>query len=78
MFAAGAWMVDVIMRNFAPPKAKTREVGVQVNRDQENAVSLHKLKVAELKDLCGQRGVRPGHGATRSAMIALLSTPRTR
>ena len=77
IFATGALMIAVIVMCFAPLKTTTREVGVQVNRDEEQATSLQKLTAAELKCLCGRNGVRPGHGATRSAMIALLSTTRT-
>ncbi len=70
-------MIAVIVRYFAPLKATTREGEVQVNRDEEQATSLQRLTVAELKCLCGRNGVRPGYGATRSAMIALLGTTRT-
>ena len=74
IFATGALMIAVIVRCFAPLKATTREVEVQVSIDEEQATSLQKLTVADLKCLCGRNGVRPGYGATRSAMIALLST----
>ncbi len=77
IFATGALMIAVIVMYFAPLKATTREVEVQVNRDEEQATSLQKLTVAELRCLCGRNGVRPGYGATRSAMIALLGTTRT-
>ena len=42
MLATVAVMIAIIVRYFAPLKAKTRYIGVQANRDQENAVSLHK------------------------------------
>ena len=70
-----AFVIAVIVIYFTPT---TREVGVQVSLDEEQAISMQMLTVAELKRLCVRERVQPGHGATRSAMIAMLVARRTR
>ena len=70
MFVTIATLIVVIGLNFK--LKQTREVGVQVNMDEELAVSMRLMSVAELKLLCVRERVQAGHGATRAAMIALL------
>ena len=76
--ATVAFVIAVIAMYVTPLKPTTREVGVQVSLDEEQAISMQMLTVAELKRLCVRERVQPGHGATRSAMIAMLVARRTR
>ncbi len=76
--ATVAFVIAVIVMYVTPLKPTTREVGVQVSLDEEQAISMQMLTVAELKRLCVRERVQPGHGATRSAMIAMLVARRTR
>ena len=73
-----AFVIAVIAMYVTPLKPTTREAGVQVSLDEELAISMQMLIVAELKRLCVRERVQPGHGATRSAMIAMLVAKRTR
>ena len=77
-FVTVAFVVAVILMYVTQLKPTTREVGVQVSLDKELAISMQMLTVAELKRLCLRERVQPGHGATRSAMIAMLVARRTR
>ena len=70
MFVTIATLIVVTGLNFK--LKQTREVGVQVNMDEELSVSMRLMSVAELKLLCVRERVQAGHGATRAAMIALL------
>ncbi len=77
-FVTVAFVVAVILMYVTQLKPTTREVGVQVSLDKELAISMQMLTVAELKRICLRERVQPGHGATRSAMIAMLVARRTR
>ena len=77
-FVTVTFVIAVIARYVTPLRTTTREVGVQASLDEELAISMQMLTVAELKRLCVRERVQSGHGATRSAMIASLVTRRTR
>ncbi len=77
-FVTVAFVIAVILMYVTQLKPTTREVGVQASLDEELAISMQMLTVAELKRLCVRERVQPGHGATRSAMSAMLVTRRTR
>ena len=77
-FITVAFVIAVILMYVTQLKPTKREVGVQASLDEELAISMQMLTVAELKRLCVRERVQPGHGATRSAMIALLVTTMTR
>jgi hypothetical protein len=77
-FITVAFVIAVILMYVTQLRPTRREVGAQATLDEEQAISMHMLMVAELKRLCVRERVQLGHGATRAGMIALLITTRTR
>ena len=58
-FVTVALVIAVILMYVTQLRTTTREVGVQVDRDEEQATSLQNLAVPGLTCLCGRNSVLP-------------------
>ena len=77
-FVTVGFVITVIVMYVTQLEPTKREVGVQASLDEELAISMQMLTVAELNSLRLRERVQPGHGATRAGMVALFNTTRSR